>query len=115
VLLFLAHWCPHCQREVPLVQGWVDGGGLPADVELVSVSTAIDPNAPNYPPDDWLQREGWTAPVITDSTGSVADAYGLSAFPFWVFVNADGTVAGRLTGELTTDQLDQIVASLERS
>ena len=114
VLLFLAHWCPHCQAEVPLVQDWVDAGNLPADVELISISTSIDPNRPNYPPQDWLAREGWTAPVITDESGAVADAYGLSAFPYWVFVNADGTVAGRLTGELTTDQLDQIVASLER-
>ena len=114
MLLFLAHWCPHCQAEVPLVQDWVDGGNLPADVELISISTSIDPNRPNYPPDEWLRTEGWTAPVITDESGAVADAYGLSAFPYWVFVNADGTVAGRLTGELTTDQLDQIVASLER-
>jgi thiol-disulfide isomerase/thioredoxin len=112
MLLFLAHWCPHCQAEVPLVQSWVDGGGLPASVELISVSTAIDPDRPNYPPDAWLEREGWTAPVIVDATGSVAEAYGLSAFPFWVFVDADGRVAGRITGELTTEQLDAIVADL---
>ena len=49
-----------------------------------------------------------------DETGSVGDAYGLPAFPYWVFVNADGTVAGRLTGELTTDQLEQIIGSLQR-
>jgi thiol-disulfide isomerase/thioredoxin len=114
MLLFLAHWCPHCQSEVPVVQDWVDAGSLPADVELISVSTAIDPGRPNYPPETWLDREGWTAPVITDESGAVADAYGLSAFPFWVFVNADGTVAGRLTGELTPEQLDTVVASLAR-
>ena len=114
VLLFITHWCPHCQAEVPVIQSWVDAGGLPPDVELISVSTAIDPARPNYPPDAWLEREGWTAPVIVDETGSVADAYGLSAFPFWVFVNADGTVAGRLTGELTTDQLEQIISSLQQ-
>jgi thiol-disulfide isomerase/thioredoxin len=114
VILFLAHWCPHCQSEVPVVQDWVDSGSLPADVELISVSTAIDPARPNYPPDAWLDREGWTIPVITDGSGAVADAYGLSAFPCWVFVNADGTVAGRLTGELTPEQLDTVVASLAR-
>jgi cytochrome c biogenesis protein CcmG, thiol:disulfide interchange protein DsbE len=114
LLLFLAHWCPHCQAEVPVVQDWVDAGSLPADVELISVSTAIAADRPNYPPDAWLEGAGWTAPVIEDPTGSVADAYGLSAFPFWVFVNADGTVAGRLTGELTAEQLDEVVVSLQR-
>ena len=114
VLMFITHWCPHCQAEVPVVQDWVNAGGLPPDVELISVSTAIDPNRPNYPPDAWLEREGWTAPVIVDETGSVADAYGLSAFPYWVFVHADGRVAGRLTGELTTEQLETIISNLER-
>jgi thiol-disulfide isomerase/thioredoxin len=114
ILLFLAHWCPHCQAEVPVVQDWVDAGNLPDDVDLISVSTGIDPNRPNYPPNEWLEREGWTSPTIVDESGAVADAYGLSAFPYWVFVNADGTVAGRLTGELATSDLDTIVASLER-
>ena len=106
--------CPHCQAEVPVVQDWVNGGGLPDDIQLISVSTAIDPNRPNYPPDAWLEREGWTAPVIVDESGAVADAYGLSAFPFWVFVNADGTVAGRMSGELTVPQLEQIIGVLQR-
>ena len=114
VILFLAHWCPHCQAEVPVVQDWVDAGNLPDDVELISVSTAIDPNRPNYPPSEWLERENWTAPVIEDESGAVASAYGMTAFPYFVFVNADGTVAGRITGELPPSDLDTIVASLER-
>ena len=32
VILFLAHWCPHCQAEVPVVKAWVDAGNLPDDV-----------------------------------------------------------------------------------
>ena len=114
VILFLAHWCPHCQAEVPVVQAWVDGGNLPDDVELISVSTAIDPNRPNYPPSEWLERENWTAPVIEDESGTVASAYGMTAFPYFVFVNADGTVAGRITGEVPTSDLDTIIAGLQR-
>jgi cytochrome c biogenesis protein CcmG/thiol:disulfide interchange protein DsbE len=114
ILLFLAHWCPHCQAEVPVVQDWIDSGNLPGDIDLISVSSSIDPNRPNYPPNEWLEREGWTAPVIVDESGTVADAYGLSAFPYWVFVNADGTVAGRLTGELAASDLDRIVDGLQR-
>ena len=62
----------------------------------------------------WLAREGWTAPVITDPDGSVASAYGLTAFPFFVFVNADGTVAARATGELPMPELQASLAALER-
>jgi thiol-disulfide isomerase/thioredoxin len=112
ILLFLAHWCPHCQAEVPVVQRWLDAGRLPAGIELISIATAIDPNRPNYPPHAWLQREGWTAPVLVDPEDTVATRYGLGAFPYWVSVGADGTVAQRLTGELTDAQLDALAASL---
>jgi thiol-disulfide isomerase/thioredoxin len=112
VVLFIAHWCPHCQREVPLIQDWVDAGGVPAGVELISVATAIDPNRPNYPPDQWLEREGWTSPVIADTTNSVADAYGLTVFPYFVFVGADGTVKARAVGELPIAQLQTFVDAL---
>jgi hypothetical protein len=76
------------------------------------VATGIDPTLPNYPPDAWLAREGWTPPVIVDGDRQIATAYGLTAFPYWVAIGADGNVAGRLTGELSPDQLDQLVASL---
>lgn len=112
VILFLAHWCPHCQEEVPVVQTWVTAGGVPAGVDLISVATAIDPAAPNYPPDAWLAREGWTSPVIVDPTNSVAQAYGLTAFPFWVFVGPDGNVRARTTGEVSITDLEAAIRGL---
>jgi cytochrome c biogenesis protein CcmG/thiol:disulfide interchange protein DsbE len=115
IVLFLAHWCPHCQEEVPVVQAWITAGGLPSGVDFVSVATAIDPNAPNYPPDAWLDREGWTAPVIVDPTNSVAQAYGLSAFPFWVFVGPDGTVRARTVGSVPAADLEAMIRDLTGS
>jgi thiol-disulfide isomerase/thioredoxin len=115
VILFLAHWCPHCQREVPLIQAWLNGGGAPSDVDLMSVVTSISPTAPNYPPDAWLAREGWTVPAIADPTGSVADAYGLPAFPYWVLVDKTGKVQQRLVGELTIADLQTVIGQLRGS
>jgi cytochrome c biogenesis protein CcmG, thiol:disulfide interchange protein DsbE len=115
LIVFLAHWCPHCQREVPVVQAWIDANGMPAGVELISVVTAIDPNRPNYPPDAWLARERWQVPVLVDADNQIANVYGLTAFPYWVAVGADGTVAQRLTGELTPEQLDALVVLVSSS
>lgn len=112
VVLFVAHWCPHCQREVPLVQAWVDSGAVPEGVDLISVATSIDPARPNYPPDAWFQREGWTVPVIVDPTNSVANAYGLNAFPYWVFIGPDGTVRARTVGELPIANLETVIRGL---
>jgi hypothetical protein len=98
-IVVVAHWCPHCQAEVPELSAWLADNPLPDGVRLVTLSTAIDPARPNYPPSAWLEREGWPGPVLTDDAESSGlAALGLNAFPGFVFVNADGTVASRAIG-----------------
>jgi thiol-disulfide isomerase/thioredoxin len=112
-IVFLAHWCPHCQTEVPSVQAWLDATGGVDGVDMYSVTTAIDPARTNYPPSDWLEGERWTVPVIRDDQdGSVLRAYGAGAFPYWVFTNSDGTVALRVAGAIPIADLEQILRSL---
>ena len=115
MIVYLAHWCPHCQAEVPVVQRWVDDGRLPAGVDLVAVSTAADERRPNHPPAAWLEREGWTARELVDGDDAAATASGVSAFPFFVAVDGDGTVVARTSGELTPQQLDALAAAVGQS
>ena len=110
VILFVAHWCPHCQREVPAIVEHLADTPMPADVELLAVSTAVDPAAPNYPPVKWLESEGWEAPTLADTADQVAASYyGLSGFPFFVVADADGKVVFRTSGELSMEQFDDLV------
>ena len=112
-IVFLAHWCPHCQREVPRVQEWLDATGGVEGVDVYSVATSMNSAQPNFPPSDWLEREEWTSPVIRDdSDNSVYIAHGAGGFPFWVFVNADGSVALRTSGETTISDLEVIMRGL---
>ena len=116
LVVFVAHWCPHCQREVPVLVRWLQDGKLPTSVSLYVVSTAVDRERPNWPPSTWLREAGLTAPVLADDAeGSAAGAYGVSAFPFFTTVDADGKVVARDSGELTPDQLDQLAAALPPS
>ena len=110
IVLFVAHWCPHCQREVPFLVDHLADAPLPADIELVTVSTAVDEKAPNFPPQEWLADEGWDHPVLADSAaGAAADAFGLTSFPYFVAIGADGSVTARASGELTADEFDALV------
>lgn len=114
-IVFLAHWCPHCQEEVPRVQEWLDNGGGVEGVDLYSVSTAANSTRTNYPASTWLDNEQWTTPLIVDDReNSVLRAYGSGGFPYWVFLNADGTVAVRTAGQLTIPQLEEILNTLEQ-
>jgi cytochrome c biogenesis protein CcmG/thiol:disulfide interchange protein DsbE len=113
-IVFVAHWCPHCQREVPRIANYLKAKGLPQGVDLYIVPTSTDPALPNYPPSTWLQREGLgTVPtLVDDGQGSAFTAYGGSSFPYFVFIGKDGKVAARLAGEIDEAALPSLFDAL---
>ena len=65
----------------------------------------------NYPPSDWLAREGFPWPVLADSADlDAAAAYGVTGFPTFLLFDADGTVLWRTSGELPIEQLNATLA-----
>lgn len=112
-IVVVAHWCPHCQAEVPLLTEWLASSEPPPGVRVVALSTAIDAARPNYPPSAWLEREGWAQPTLIDDAGSSGlAALGATTFPAFVFVNPDGTVASRVTGEIGADQFGAALSAI---
>jgi cytochrome c biogenesis protein CcmG, thiol:disulfide interchange protein DsbE len=109
LVVVLAHWCPHCNNEIPVLQQWEEQGGIPEDLQVVGVSTAVSPDRPNYPPGEWLAEKGWAWPVLADDDAlTAANAYGVTAFPFLTFIDADGNVTARASGELPIETLQQL-------
>ena len=107
---FFAHWCPHCQREVPRVSQWLAENGVPEEIEIIAISTAVREGAPNYPPSEWFIDENWPTQILVDSEESeLATAYGLGGFPYWILVDATGTVIHQSSGELTEEQFGYLV------
>jgi cytochrome c biogenesis protein CcmG/thiol:disulfide interchange protein DsbE len=112
-ILFLAHWCPHCQREVPVIQSYSDQTGFPDSVDIYSVATSYSPTQPNWPPSTWLEREGWTFPtLVDDSTSAAFQAFGQGGFPYYVLIDSNGRVALRMSGEQDPTALADLLAQL---
>lgn len=111
-LLFLAHWCGYCQDEVPAVQEWVDAIGVPDGIDIIAIATSIDRGRENYPPQKWLEREGWSETQIYDLDKQISDAYGLKAFPYWVFLDSDLNVKARRTGNLPQESFGPLLLQL---
>ena len=111
-LIFLAHWCGFCQEEVPSVQEWIDTIGVPEGIEIIAVATSIDRARDNYPPQKWLEQEGWSETQIYDLDRTIGDAYGLTAFPYWVFLDNELNVKARRTGNLPQDAVGQLLVQL---
>lgn len=111
--LIWAHWCPHCQRELPPLSDWyVENADLYPNVELLSITSSIDPTRGN-PLEPYLDDLQLPFPTIMDPDLDLAEQFGLSAYPFWVFTAGDGTTLLRVAGYLEVEQVAEIFGQLE--
>jgi thiol-disulfide isomerase/thioredoxin len=104
-IFFVAHWCPHCQAEVPRLENWIQTHGIPIGLDIEIVSTRVNEAPNNYPPSAWLQREGLgQLPIIADDTKDTAYfAYGAGGLPYIVYLDKDNKVVLRTEGEYGDD------------
>ena len=109
----MAHWCPHCQREVPRIVKWTNDGSIPKSVDVVAVSTGVKSDQNNFPPSAWLAKENWPGAIVADDTKSQAGlAYGLTGFPFFALVDGTGKVVARDSGEKELEEIQALIAKV---
>ena len=118
MVVVLAHWCSHCNAEIPVLNQLRDDGRIPDEVNVIGVSTALNPGQPNFPPDEWLDDKDWTWPAMADGVDMVeetfiaADAFGVSGFPFVALIDADGNIAARWSGGRPPSEIASLVGAL---
>lgn len=106
VIGFFAHWCPHCQDELPEITEWLASTTLPPNTEFVAVSTAVDEGNGNYPPSAWFNDVGFSSPVLVDdASATLLNGMGFSGFPAFVAIDASGVVVERAGGNIGTEGL----------
>jgi cytochrome c biogenesis protein CcmG, thiol:disulfide interchange protein DsbE len=112
-VVFVAHWCPHCQAEVPRVVALAKAGKL-AGIDVVAVATGTRSDLPNYPPSAWLEKVAWPYPTMADSANSTAAvAYGLTGYPMFVLTDASGKVVARSEGEISDSDIIAAVKAVK--
>ncbi|MEQ1700398.1 MAG: FKBP-type peptidyl-prolyl cis-trans isomerase [Ilumatobacteraceae bacterium] len=115
MVVFLAHWCPHCNAEIPRLLEWKASGAMPDGLQVIGVSTAVSQVSPNYPPAEWLADKGWSWPVMADESdgdgaaGLAAQAFGATGWPYFVILGSDNQVLARSSGEMEISDLQVLV------
>jgi cytochrome c biogenesis protein CcmG/thiol:disulfide interchange protein DsbE len=110
MLVFLAHWCPHCNAEIPVLNEWKKQGLVPDDLNVIGISTGTRADQPNYPPSKWIEDMEWSWAALPDSDkNEAAYAYGVTGFPTFVVIGGDGMVKYRGSGEKSLEELDAVV------
>jgi thiol-disulfide isomerase/thioredoxin len=111
LVVFLAHWCQFCNREIPVLNKWRESGEVPTGLRVVGITTGSKADQANWPPSKWMTAMKWPFEVMADSEAQeAARAYGVGGYPFMAFVGANGKITARTSGEVPVEQL-QIYAN----
>ncbi len=93
LLTFFATWCGPCASEMPSLQ---DLHRSLADEGLVVMAVSTDRSSSQVV--DYIRNRALTFPVLLDSEGRVARAYGASAIPLSYLIDPSGLMVGMARG-----------------
>lgn len=111
-LNFWATWCGPCRNEMPEIQKIYEETQQEEDSDLVVLGIA----APGFGQEKsqeeveaFLEKNGYTYPVLMDTTGEVFMEYGISAYPTTFMVDRDGNLFGYIQGQLNEAMMRSII------
>lgn len=111
-LNFWATWCPPCKAEMPDIQKIYETYDQEGEDALVVLGVA----APNYGNEkseeeiiDFLEKNGYTYPVVMDTDGSVFMEYGIYSYPTTFMIDREGNLFGYVSGQLSEEIMHDII------
>lgn len=111
-LNFWATWCPPCRAEMPDIQKLYETQDTKGDNAVIILGVA----APNYGTEkdeqgikDFLEDNGYTYPVLMDTSAELFEAYGIYSFPTTYMIDREGNVFGYVSGQLSMDMMHSII------
>ncbi|MGG0382128.1 thiol-disulfide oxidoreductase ResA [Priestia filamentosa] len=100
ILNFWATYCPPCKKEMPhlnnIYKEYKDKG-----IEVL----AVNANEPRVIIKPFVQEYGLHFPILLDRTGSVVDQYDILNIPVTFFINEEGEIVEKSSGELTVESI----------
>lgn len=115
-LNFWASWCPPCNEEMPYIEELYKEYNSNED-EVVILSIA-NPKNDRYPYNQdvekdeliaFLEKKGYTFPVLFDETGEILKNYAISAFPTTFMIDKNGNIFGYVPGMMTKDIMINVI------
>jgi cytochrome c biogenesis protein CcmG, thiol:disulfide interchange protein DsbE len=111
VLNFFASWCQPCQEEGPDLVAFAFEHQRSGDASMVSVVFDDTVSAARA----YQATLGATWPTLADTSGALAQDYGVRGQPTTFVVAPDGRVVAYVVSPVTAAELDRIIARAKAS
>ena len=110
VINFWATWCPPCRAELPYFDKAAAERG--EDIVFLMVNLTDGGSETEEGVRAFLQDNGYSFPVCFDTEQDAAEAYGVSAIPLTVLIDAEGHVADKHLGTMSEELLNTFLDKL---
>ncbi len=111
-LNFWATWCPPCRSEMPDIQKLYERSPREGENAVIVLGVA----APNLGSEKdpagikaFMDKNGYTYPVLMDKGGKLFEAYGIRAIPTTYLIDRNGKIIGRVQGALSAENIESII------
>lgn len=104
-----ASWCPHCQREVPVIDALAKAyAGKVAFIGISGSQYGVDESSPENQADinAWVDKLNVTYPIAFDPDLQIANEYLQGGFPTIAVIDSNKVVRYINSGEQTPQQLE---------
>lgn len=112
-LNFWATWCPPCRAEMPDIQRLYESYSREGEDALIVLGVAAPELGQEKDEEGiqaFLEENGYTYPVLMDTTGELFYSYGIQSFPTTFMIDRDGNIFGYISGQLTMDMMESIIS-----
>jgi thiol-disulfide isomerase/thioredoxin len=96
ILTFWATWCAPCRKELPNLEGIQEHVGKDKLVVL-AVNFRDTDDTLRYLKKD-AKQAAWKITLLEDSSGSIADKYGINSIPHLFLIGRDGNILATHSG-----------------
>ena len=107
VIRFWADWCKYCEGEMQAIDR-VYRRYHARGLEVLAVNAGQDARTV----DAFMQRIGVGYPAVLDEDSAIARRYGVVGLPTTFFVDAGGTVRGKIVGEADEASFERLALEL---
>lgn len=99
LLVFWAPWCPHCQKELPILEQIWQDPKTKEKINIIAVRVFYKSSKPTIINDD-----DFSFPIILAGQ-AIGEEYNISAVPTLIFVDKDFKIRERTEGALSKEEL----------